>query len=96
MGDAGVVDEDVETPEGCDRTGDEPLGLIAVPYVSLVEQRALAEPRGGGLALRNVDVAERDLGALAGKALRDGEADALRAPVTTATLSFRRTPSLPR
>ena len=80
MGDAGVVDEDVEAPEGRDRAGDEPLSLIAVADVGLVEQRARAELRGGGLALLDVDVADRDLGALAGEALGDGEADALRRP----------------
>ena len=50
-----------------------------------------AERLGGGLALPVVDVAQPDMGALAGEAIRDGAADAVRRAGDDRNLSLEAT-----
>ncbi len=73
LGDAGVIDEHVDSAELAHRTGDELLDLIVVAHVGVAEEDAaseLANLAGRCLGRFLVDVGEADIGTLAGKAER--------------------------
>ncbi len=77
--DPGVVEHDVQAAEAFDRDVDERLHLIGVAHVGPLEQRPLAQRRGDGLALLDVDVGDDHARPFGDQQLRGGLADGARA-----------------
>src|SRR5208282_631567 len=73
LGDAGVVDQHVDSAQLARRTSDELLDLVVVTHVGAAEEDTASELfdlTGRGLGRFLVDLGEADIGALARKAQR--------------------------
>ena len=89
---AGIVDEDVDAPEGLDDRGHDALDLRGIPHVAAMLLSAPAPPRelvGQRIQVFLPDVGDDGDDALAGERRGDLAADAPARPVTMATLPSR-------